>query len=106
MIKESEYCSKVIETEFNKPVAMTKKDHKDFKSFTKCCIYKRTCEEGEVKVKNHDHITEKYRRYQECNLNLSLSQKVPAVFHNSQNYDSHLIFQEVGKNDLKIKKYI
>ena len=28
------------------------------------------------------------------------------MFYNSQNYDLHLIFQEVGKNDLKIKIYI
>lgn len=108
MIKEREYCSKVIETEFNKPVAVTKKDDEDFKSFTKCWIYKKTCEEGEVKVKDRDHITEKYRRstYQEYNLNLSPSKKICAVFYNSQNYDLHLIFQEVGKNDLKIKIYI
>ena len=32
MIKES---SKVIETEFNKPIVMTKNDHKDFKNYTK-----------------------------------------------------------------------
>ena len=30
MIKESEYCSKIIETEFNKPIVMTRKDHEDF----------------------------------------------------------------------------
>ena len=27
MIKESKYCFKVFETELNKPLAMTKKDH-------------------------------------------------------------------------------
>ena len=30
MIKGSEYCSKVIETEFNKPLVMTEKDHEGF----------------------------------------------------------------------------
>ena len=34
--------------------------------------------------------------HQERNLNLSLSKKSPAVFHNLQNYDSNLIFQNVG----------
>ena len=29
VIKESEYCSKVIETEVNKPPFMTEKDHED-----------------------------------------------------------------------------
>ena len=32
MTKESTCCSKVIETEFNKPLVMTDKDHEDFKS--------------------------------------------------------------------------
>ena len=40
--------------------------------------------------------------HQDCNLNLSLSKKIPVVFHNLQNYNSHLIFQEPGKYDFKI----
>ena len=36
MIKESEYCSKVIETEFNQPLVMTEKDCEDFKNCNKC----------------------------------------------------------------------
>ena len=46
-------------------------------------------EEGEMKIKNHDHVTGKYRQseIQERNLNLSLSKKMPHVFHNVQNYD-------------------
>ena len=31
MITESEYCSKVIETEFNKPLVFTKNDHEELK---------------------------------------------------------------------------
>ena len=44
----------------------------------------------------------KYRGY---NLDLSLTKKVPLVFHNFQNYDSHVIFQEPGSNDFKINGY-
>ena len=52
-----------------------------------------------MKIKHHDHITGKYQGsvHQECNLNLALSKNIPAVFHNLQNYDSHLIFQEAVK---------
>ena len=35
-INESEYYCRVIETEFNKPLDMTKKDNEDFKNSTKC----------------------------------------------------------------------
>ena len=31
MIRESEYCSKIFETEFNKPFVVTKRDHEDLK---------------------------------------------------------------------------
>ena len=36
MIKESEYCSKVAKTQFNKPLVITEKDHEDSNNFTKC----------------------------------------------------------------------
>ena len=40
-IKENEYCSKVTETKFNKPLAMTVKDNKDFTNSDKCWICKK-----------------------------------------------------------------
>ena len=39
--------------------------------------------------------------HQECYLNLSLTDKFATVFHNLQNYDSHLIFQEIRKYSFK-----
>ena len=84
---------------------MNEKDH-DFNNSIKCWIYKKTkaYEKGEVKVKDYDHVTGNYRgsTHQECNLNLSLSKKIPAVFQNLQNYDSYLIFQEIRKCNFKI----
>ena len=91
MIKDSEYCSKVIETQFNNPLVMTEKDHEDFKNPTKCWICKKEYEKGKVKVKNHNHINGKYRGTgnQEYNLKPILTKKVLVVFHNLLNYDSH-----------------
>ena len=85
MIKDSEYCSKIIET--NKPLVMTEKDHKGFNNSTKCWVCKKAYEEVEVKVKDHINITWNFwgSSHQECNLNLSLTEKIPAVFHNLQN---------------------
>ena len=102
MIKESEYCSKIIKTHFNKPLVITKKDHKDFESSTKCWISKK--EEREVKVKHHGHITGKYRGFahQEWNLNLSLTKRISILFRNLENYDSHRNFQEIEKYNFKI----
>ena len=40
MIKESGYCCKVIETEFNKLLVLRQKDYEGFKNSTKCWICK------------------------------------------------------------------
>ena len=60
--------------------------------------------DGDVKVKDHCHITEKYRgsAHRDCNINVRLDKKIPVVFHNLKSYDSHLIGQELGKFNLKI----
>ena len=34
-MKESEHCSKVIETKFNKPLITSEKDNEDFNNSTK-----------------------------------------------------------------------
>ena len=40
---------------------MTKKDHEDFKSCTEYRSSKIAYRKGGLKVKNHDHITDKYQ---------------------------------------------
>ena len=56
------------------------------------------------KVRDHCHISGKYRgaSHWSCNINLKLSKKVPVIFHNLRGYDSHLIFKELSKFDVKI----
>ena len=77
---------------------MIKKAHKDFENPIKCWVCKKAYKEGEVKVKDHHHITGKYQEY----LNISLSKNILVVFHKLKNYNSHLIFQNVGKHRFKI----
>ena len=57
-----------------------------------------------IKVRNHCHITRKYRcsAYRDCNMNVELIHKIPIEFHNLKNYDPHLIMQELGKFNFKI----
>ena len=37
-----------------------------------------------------------------CNINLKLTTKVPIIFHNLKEYDSHLIIKEIGRFDVKV----
>ena len=56
------------------------------------------------KVRYHCHITGKYRgsAHWGCNINLSLTKKVPVIFHKLRGHDSYLIMQEIDKLDVKV----
>ena len=78
---------------FNKELVTTKEGDEDFENSTKYWIYNNTCVDGDVKVRDHCHITSKYRgiAHREYNTNVKVKHKVPIVFHNLKKYKSHLI---------------
>ena len=51
------------------------------------------------KVRDHCHVTGKYRgpACNKCNLQLKLTHTIPVIFHNLKGYDSHLLLQELGR---------
>ena len=104
MIEESKYYRDVMKKHFNKELGITKEDNEDFENSTKCWICDNDYIDTNVKVRDHCHITVKYRgsAHRDCIINVKLNQKIPVVFHNLKNYDSHLIIQELGKFNLKI----
>ena len=80
---------------------MTKKDEKEFQKTDKCHICNKQYTNEDIKVRDHCHITGKYRgsAHQECNLKLRIKPeeiKIPVIFHNLRGYDSHFIMQEIG----------
>ena len=81
-----------------------KKDNEDFENSTKCLICDTAYVDGDVKVTDHCDITGKYwcSAHRDCNINDKSNHKIPVLFHNLKNYDSHLIMQELGKFNLKI----
>ena len=82
MIEESKCCSEVMKKHFNKKIVRTEKDNEDFKNSTKCWIYDNTYVGGDVKVRDHCHITGKYRdsAHRDRNINIKLNHKIPVVF--------------------------
>ena len=75
MIEESKYCSEVIKKHFNKELVMAKKDNENFKNSTKYWICDNTYVNGDIKVRDHCHITGKYRgsAHRDCNINVRLN---------------------------------
>ena len=90
---------------FDKEFVMTKEDEHDFENSAKCWNCDNVYVEDNVKIRDHCHITGKYRSSAHrdyCNIKVKLNPKIPIVFQNLENYDSHLIMLELGKFDFKI----
>ena len=104
LIQENKYCSDVMKKHFNKVLVMTKEDNENFKNCNKCWICDNNYIYNDAKVRNHCHITGKYRGYahRDCNINLKLNHKVPVAFHKLKNYDSQLIMVELDRFNPKI----
>ena len=104
MVEESKYCSVVMKKHFNMTKEDDEEDDGDFENSAKCWICDNACVDCDVKVRDHCHVTGKYRdsAHRDYNINVKLNHKIPVVFHNLQNYNSHLIMQESGKFNFKI----
>ena len=72
---------------------MIKEGNEDFENSSKCWICDNNYIDGDVKVRDHGHIAGKYRgsAHRDCNISVKLNHKIPVVFHNLKNFDSHLI---------------
>ena len=102
MLDEVKYCKRIIKKEFNKPLKMTKEDENKFQKAEECHICNKKYTNQDIRVRDHCHITGKYRgsAHQECNLQLRVDVekiKIPVIFHNLRGYDSHFIMQEIGQ---------
>ena len=104
-MKENEEIQKIIKTQFHEKMKITQEQERKFQRSTKCYICEKKFTEKSIKVRDHCHITGKYRgpAHKACNLQLVISNKVPVVFHNIRGYDSHFIMQEIGKFNLNIE---
>ena len=102
MFEEVKNCQSIIRDNFNKPLKMTGEDEKAFKKATHCHICEKKYKVDDVPVRDHCHVTGKYRgsAHQTCNLKLQISAEkiqIPVVFHNLKGYDSHFIMNELGE---------
>ena len=90
--------------ETNIPLEITPEEEESFQQSKVCWL----CENplGEDTVRDHDHLTGKYRgaAHNRCNLNCKkkASSFIPIFFHNFSGNDCHLIFEELLTQAYKI----
>ena len=68
----------------------------------KCHICGEKYTDKDVRVRDHCHITGKFRgsAHQDCNLKLRIKPenlKIPVIFHNLRSYDSSFVMQQIGE---------
>ena len=87
----------------NKDIIMTDEDEEDYRNIDICRYCEKFIESD--KVRDHCHLTGKYRgpAHNTCNINVTQKQSnfIPFIFHNFSNYDCHMFFKKVvdKKND-------
>ena len=89
---------------FIKNLVMSVEEEERFEQSNICWICNKITDLSDEKVRDHCHISGKYKgaAHWSCNINLKITKKVPVIFHNLKGYDSHLIFKELGKFNVKI----
>ena len=104
ILKEYGYFKKVMKKHFNTNLIISEEEEHLFQQSKSCWICEKLIDNDGEKDRDHCHATGKFRgtAHWSCNINLQLTKKVPIMFHNLRGYDSHLIFCELNKFDIKI----
>ena len=107
ILKEYKYCRKVMNKRFDRNLIMSEEEEHLFQQSNSCWICKKLIDNDEEKVRDHCHVTGKFRGAAQwnCNIKFQLTKDVPVIFHKLRGYDSHLIFSELDKFDVKIVLY-
>jgi hypothetical protein len=90
--------------EFKKP-RLNNDDLLKFEKAERCHFCNKEFTETNKKVRDHCHITGKFRgaAHQSCNLNARTSLKIPVFFHNGSGYDFKHFIRKLYKIDRNIK---
>ena len=109
ILEERKYCKKIMKDQFNKNLVMTEKNMTEinillFQQSNNFWICEKLIDIKDEKVRDHCHITGKFRgsAHWDCNINFQLTKNISLIFHNLKDYESHLIFSELHKFNLKV----
>jgi hypothetical protein len=98
-----------VREEYKNPkplIPLNAKDQLRFNVATHCWICEEEFLEHDIKVRDHCHVTGKYRgpAHQNCNLQLKIEPgkiHIPVIFHNGTQYDNHIVMQGIGAIECK-----
>ena len=85
------------------PMKITRAELNEWRRTDACHICEKAIG-GDKKVKDHCHLTGKYRgaAHEICNLKYKEPSFIPVVFHNLSGYDAHLFVKELGMSSGEI----
>ena len=83
----------------NCPMYLSDKVYATYKKAQRCYICDKPFTEKDFKVKDHNHLSGKYRgpAHRSCNLKIRYPSYIPVFMHNLSNYDAHLFVRELSK---------
>ena len=89
---------------FCKNLIMSTEENERFEQTNTCWICNKLIDLSDEKVRDHSHISGKYRgaAHWNRNINLKITKKVPVIFPNLKGYDCHLIFKKLNRFSVKI----
>ena len=98
IFEQQKQINEIITDHFNKKLKITIEDENNYQNSQDCWICNEKITENKDKVRDHCHITGKYRgpAHSKCNLKLQIPRKIPIIFHNLEGYDGYLIFRELN----------
>ena len=78
---------------------MSQADEEEHNNINTCQIWSKEITDN--KVRDHCHITGKYRgaAHKDCNVKLQIPKKLPIIFHNLEGYYGHVICRELNNFD-------
>lgn len=86
------YLKRIVPMEF-----FTFEEELEFHSAKNCFICEKPLNKYEIKCRDHNHFTGKYRgaAHQTCNINYKNAHVIPVIFHNLSGYDAHFFYKRI-----------
>ncbi|GFU26004.1 uncharacterized protein NPIL_57911 [Nephila pilipes] len=96
-----------IEHIYKKPkplLPLTESEKQLYDNAKNCYVCDQTFRENNIKVRDHNHVTQKFNGpcCNSCNLAMKTPKFLPVFFHNLSGYDAHIFIKELGYDKKQI----